>query len=48
MTCVLAEMWSVLWGYSFTLQMDTADLHGIMITDNLWNYYKLLEVHRQY
>ena len=39
----------VICGGIFTLQItDMADSHGIKITDDLRNYYKLLEVPRLY
>ena len=46
--CVWQNMVGKLHGI-FTLQiMDMADSHGIKITDDLRNYYKLLEVSRLY
>ena len=47
MTSVSAEIWQVICGGIFILQItDMADLHRIKITDDLRNYYKLLEVRR--
>ena len=49
MTSVFGEIWEEICGGIFTLQItDMTDLHGIKITDDLRNYYKLLEVPRFY
>ena len=49
MTSVVGEIWQEIYGGIFILQItDVADSHGIKITDDLCNYYKLLEILRLY